>query len=315
MFTRSAGFLLTENLYICAIKHTSNHNMKKFNLIAVLTILSVSYLSAQSSILESQSMPSKLMKKDIRYSVYLPDGYHTSGQKYPVLYLLHGYTDDETGWTQFGNVRRIADEAIATGKSAEMIIVMPDAWDTWYLNSFDNQEPYENMFFEELIPFIESTYRARTTREHRAIAGLSMGGYGALVYALHHPDMFSTCSALSAAVRTDEQMKAYDNDAQERKRLFSRIYGNGITTEHWKQNSVFSLIDSIDEKQTPQVSFYIDCGDDDYLFPNNLILFKKIREKKLTAELRVRNGGHAWHYWREALPEVMEFSSNKFLRK
>ena len=171
MFTRSAGFLLTENLYICAIKHTSNHNMKKFNLIAVLTILSVSYLSAQSSILESQSMPSKLMKKDIRYSVYLPDGYHTSGQKYPVLYLLHGYTDDETGWTQFGNVRRIADEAIATGKSAEMIIVMPDAWDTWYLNSFDNQEPYENMFFEELIPFIESTYRARATREHRAIAG------------------------------------------------------------------------------------------------------------------------------------------------
>lgn len=78
-------------------------------------------------------MPSKLMKKDIRYSVYLPDGYHTSGQKYPVLYLLHGYTDEETVWIQFGNVRRIADEAIATGKiatgkSAEMIIVMPDAW-------------------------------------------------------------------------------------------------------------------------------------------------------------------------------------------
>ena len=289
--------------------------MKKLPSCALLILLSVLSLGAQSTVSESLTFSSKLMNKNIRYSIYLPDGYHTSAQKYPVLYLLHGYTDDETAWVQFGDMRRIADEAIASGNAAQMIIVMPDAWDTWYINSFDNKEPYETLFFDELIPHIEATYRARPHREHRAIAGLSMGGYGALIYALHRPDMFSSCSPLSAAVRSDEQMKAYDSEGQERKALFTRIYGNGIATSHWQENNVFALIDKMVAKQAPAVSFYVDCGDDDFLFLKNLILFKKMREKNIDAQLRVRNGGHTWQYWREGLPRVMEFSSRKFLRK
>lgn len=88
-----------------------------------------------------------------------------------------------------------------------MIIVMPNAWDTWYINQYDGKAPYEDMFFEELIPYIEKAYRARSRQEFRAIAGLSMGGYGSFLYSLHHPEMFAACAPLSAAVFDDSTME------------------------------------------------------------------------------------------------------------
>ena len=103
-----------------------------------------------------------------------------------------------------------------------MIIVMPDAWDTWYINQYDGKVPYEDMFFEELIPYMEKTYRIRSDKESRAIAGLSMGGYGSFLYSLHHPDMFCACAPLSAAVFDDTVMEA-------RKTNRTRIYSTACS--------------------------------------------------------------------------------------
>lgn len=265
---------------------------------------------ARSSVRESLTFHSEKLGKEASYSIYLPDGYETSGRNYPVLYLLHGYTDDETMWLQAGQVQAIADQAIAGGQAAPMIIVMPNAWDTFYVNQYDGKFPYEDMFFEELIPYMEKTYRIRPRKEYRAIAGLSMGGYGSLLYSLHHPELFAACCPLSAAVFGDEVMKK--RQAESHKDLFGRLFGPGL--DYWHRNSPLEILSQLPEGQLPRVRYYIDCGDDDALFDGNAELHRIMREKGIPHEFRVRDGGHTWTYWRTALPEVLRFISQSFLR-
>ena len=171
----------------------------KFYLYCILCFLFNVAGYSQSTVFESLSFESNKLGRKVSYSIYLPSDYNTSIRNYPVLYLLHGYTDNETNWIQMGQMKTIADRAIANEEAVPMIIVMPDAWDTWYINQYDGKVPYEDMFFEELIPYMEKTYRIRSDKESRAIAGLSMGGYGSFLYSLHHPDMFCACAPLSAA--------------------------------------------------------------------------------------------------------------------
>lgn len=267
-------------------------------------------MMAASIVHESLSFQSSILNKDVRYSIYLPDGYDGSSRKYPVLYLLHGWTDDETSWLQMGEMKRIADKTIASYHATEMIIVMPNAEETWYVNSYDGSVLYEDMFFKELIPYIEKTYRVRTEREYRAIAGLSMGGYGSFLYTLHHPDLFIACAPLSAAIYTDEQMAKALNT--ERGILFDKIYGKGNLTKHWRANSVLDLLNELNESW--RVAYYIDCGDEDSLLHGNNIVHEILQKKKIKHEFRVRDGGHTWTYWRTALPSVLEFVSVRFRR-
>lgn len=265
---------------------------------------------AQSTVFESLKFDSKKLGKEVAYSIYLPSDYNSSQRKYPVLYLLHGYTDDETMWLQSGEVKEVADQAINSGYAAQMIIVMPNAWDTWYVNQYDGKAPYEDMFFEELIPYIEKTYRARSKKEFRAIAGLSMGGYGSFLYSLHHPDYFAACAPLSAAVFDDATMMKRQESWY--KELFGRLYGPGL--DHWHKNSVMQLLAEWDSNNLPRTRYYIDCGDDDTLLEGNFQIHKIMQEKGIKHEFRVRDGGHSWLYWRTALPEVLHFVSTSFRR-
>ena len=278
----------------------------------LVCLLCCEFLAAASVVWESLSFQSNKLGKEVRYSIYLPDGYEDSTRKYPVLYLLHGWTDNETSWIQMGDMQRIADDAIASRQAVPMIIVMPDAGETWYVNSYDGSVPYEDMFFEELIPYIEKTYRARADREYRGIAGLSMGGFGSFLYTLHHPDMFTACAPLSAAVYTDEQMQKALNTT--RGELFNKLFGKGNLTEHWRANSILDLLNKLDTEKPWRVAYYIDCGDEDYLLHGNNIVHEILQEKKIKHEFRVRDGGHTWTYWRTALPSVMEFMSVRFRR-
>ncbi len=281
--------------------------MKKRILISLLATLLLTPAFAQSIVKESVSFKSEILKRDVRYSIYLPDGYNTSERLYPVLYLLHGYTDDETAWVLKGRAQEIADESIRKGESVPFIIVMPDAWDSWYINRHDGKCNYEEMFFKELIPFMEKTYRIKGTKKTRAVAGLSMGGQGAFLYALHRPDMFSACAPLSAAVFDDASMQQR-LQSQEHDNLFTRLFGK--EPDHWKKNSILDILRNA--KKDNGVRFYIDCGDDDFLLNGNLEASKLMKERRMKHELRVRDGGHTWHYWRTALPEVIKFINVSF---
>lgn len=271
----------------------------------------------QGKVMESLAMQSKVMEKEILYTVYLPPGYETDQREYPVLYLLHGYTGNETDWIQFGNANYIADHAIAAGEITPMIIVTPDGRNDWYVNSSDGKVMWEGMFVSEFIPFIEETYSIRGTKEFRAISGLSMGGHGSLVMALRHPELFSVTAPLSAAIYTDEQWTSFDQDRYDT--YFGPVYGMGLKaderlTEDFKKYSAIHIVKNQPADSTSRVKFYIDCGDDDYLSIGNSELHILMNTKKIPHEYRVRDGKHNWTYWREALPDALKFISESFAR-
>jgi enterochelin esterase-like enzyme len=174
--------------------------MKKF--LAVLLMLCPAVLFAQGSkVFDNLTLNSKILKSERKFAIYLPADYETSGRSYPILYLLHGAGDDQTGWVQFGEVQNITDKAIREGTATAMIIVMPDGntGRRGYFNDIKGDWNYEDFFFTELMPYIEKKYHVKGEKRYRAISGLSMGGGGTFVYALHHPELFSSACPLSAA--------------------------------------------------------------------------------------------------------------------
>src|ERR1700722_14029055 len=181
---------------------------------------------AAGKVLEEKTVRSTILGKDVRYTVYLPADYSTSERSYPVVYLLHGYTDDNTGWLQFGEINRLADKAIADGTIPPMIIVMPNGDSSFYINSYDGKERYEDFFVTEFMPAVEKTYRIKAEKKFRGIAGLSMGGYGTMIYLLKHPELFAAGAALSAAVFDDASLTDKPDDEWER--TFGQLYGRGL---------------------------------------------------------------------------------------
>ena len=240
-----------------------------------------------------------------KYCVYLPQGYSDENRTFPVLYLLHGLTDTHTAWRDKGNVQDIATEIIRSGKAQEMIIVMPDAGTTYdgYFNSAEWR--YEDFFFQEFIPHIESAYRIVPDRQHRAIAGLSMGGGGTTWYAINHSEMFSSAYAMSALMGlVENSWITRDPDARRRVFMESAVANNNITA-----------IENATKEQCAGIAklrWFIDVGDDDFLFDNNMEFIKAMRSKRIPYQLRVREGGHTWQYWQEALYIALPFVSENF---
>ena len=255
-------------------------------------------------------MRSEILNMDRNYAIYLPPSYYESERSYPVLYLLHGGGDDQTGWVQFGEVQHIADKAIKNGTATEMIIIMPDA-DTGqrgYSNNYSGEWRYEDYFFEELMPYVEETYRIKREKRFRAVAGLSMGGGGSFYYALHRPELFSTACPLSAATGpiNRESMEKYIE-------WFSMENATDEQLETWYQAySVLELIKNASDEQLKSVRWYIDCGDDDFLYEGNSLVHIEMRKREIPHEYRVRDGGHKWTYWRDSLPAVLSFVSDGF---
>ncbi len=285
--------------------------------LTLLLSLTALFSTAQQGLLkESLSVKSNILGKSVEFSVYLPSDYETSNRRYPVLYLLHGYTDDETGWTQFGETNLIADRVINKGDAPPMIIVMPDAGVSWYINSADGKVLYEDFFIKEFIPHIDAGFRTRPTKEFRAVAGLSMGGHGSLIYALKHPELFAAAAPLSSGIFTEKELVNMPDENWTR--VFGPPYGDSKgaarLTDHLKQNWVLSILDKADAEALKKVKYYIDCGDGDFLIKGNMELHALMIDKGIPHEFRVRDGIHNWDYWRTALPEVLKFVGASFRR-
>ena len=284
--------------------------MKKLISFLIICLFAPVFLFAQDSkVSDNLSMPSKILKMDRKYAIYLPADYDASGRSYPVLYLLHGSGDDQSGWVQFGEVKLIADKAIAEGKCTAMIIVMPDGntGQRGYFNSPKGDWNYEDFFFQEFMPYIEKNYRVRAEKRYRAISGLSMGGGGTFMYALHHPELFSSACPLSAScgpISMEEASARWDKQ-------YPGISKDDLT-KYYSRHSVLELIKSMPDDQKKAVRWYIDCGDDDFLFEGNSLVHIALRKKEIPHEFRIRDGAHNWTYWRESLPTVLDFVSQPF---
>lgn len=290
--------------------------MKK-HLFSLLLFTFTNIFFAQSKIMESLHMKSDLLNTEVKYSIYLPDGYEYSERRYPVVYLLNGYTGDETNWILSGGMQRIVDHEIEQGNIQEMIIVMPDGDDRLYMNRTDGTYPYEDMFMKELLPYIESQYRVRKGKRYTGISGLSMGGAGALKLGLKYDQHFGVCAAFSSAIFTEEAVTASDQEFLNR--YLSKAMPDMVTAKGKKrlnksydEYDVLYLAKTKDPALLSSVKIYFDCGDDDFLTLGNAELHKAFIERKIPHEYRVRDGAHTWEFWRESLPVGLKFISDSF---
>lgn len=266
----------------------------------------------QSKILESQSFKSKSLKREAKYSIYLPAGYEQNNRTYPVLYLLHGYTGNEKDWVHLGETPQIADKNIANGTTPPMIIVMPDGQNSWYINAPVGNSGFEDFIIKDLIPHIDSTYRTRPQKDGRAIAGLSMGGNGAFCLSLKYPTLFGAAVVMSGAFFAPSTYEQKD-DANRMIKFFEPLYGKDfMTTEAWQKNSPFLFLKKENIESYNTVKILFDCGDDDFVTESQLYLSLHLRQLKVKHELRIREGVHDWKYWREALPTALQFCGEVF---
>ena len=265
-------------------------------------------LPTQAAILRD-SLHSDILGVEKYYTVYVPQSFKSDAQAhYPILYLLHGLTDNDRAWTEKGQMERVMDELIAVGEIPPMVVIMPNAGDrdtrnVW--NGYFNMPGwrYEDFFFQELMPIVEAKYRAGGSKEQRAVAGLSMGGGGSVGYAMGHPDLFAACYAMSAWLNGEKRDNVDANDKM------------GLLTNAVADHNPIALLEKADEQQLTAlrtVKWYIDCGDDDFLFEQNIDLYKQLRQKRFNAQLRVRDGSHNWEYWHNALRLCLPFVSRAF---
>ena len=275
-----------------------------------MTCLLTSSMCVWAGRVVTDSIVSQKLGATVRYNVYLPSGYVRSQAHYPVTYLLHGLTDTYTAWDQKGGMREITDELVESGESKAMVIVMPNAGgpdvnNIW--NGYFNMPgwSYEDFFFEELLPAVEQKYRCGGKKEQRAVMGLSMGGGGSTSYSQRHPDLFCACYAMSPWLSSGPGREGRNGEK-------TKMY---YTSEAVRQHSALAFMDRTDDAvkdQLKSVKWFFDCGDDDMLLGDTFELYKKMRLGGIKAELRVRNGGHTWEYWRAALRTALPFVSRCF---
>lgn len=259
----------------------------------------------------TDSIYSEVLKAHRAYTVYLPKDYETNmTRRYPILYLLHGMGEVNTGWFDNLRCKDVMDQLTASGEACEMIIVSPNAGGnpTVYWNGYFNMPgwAYEDFFYQEFLPHIERTYRVIGDREHRAIAGLSMGGGGTTSYAQRHPDMFCAAYAMSALMNIPAGAENPSPNPEDK---------IAILTKSVIEHSCVRYVEEADEARKEQlrtVQWFVDCGDDDFLLDRNIEFVQAMHKAGIPLQFRVRDGGHTSEYWHSALYTCLPFVTRCF---
>lgn len=260
--------------------------------------------AARAGIIEAAEFKSPTLGRTWTYNVYLPTGYDANAKlRYPVMYLLHGNAGERNDWPVKGSLLRTVDKLVANGDMPPAIIVMPDAGTTWYV---DLKEKMETAFFSDLVPHVEKNYRTLSTRDGRVVGGLSMGGYGALRYALKYPEKFQAAALLSPAIYNPEPPA--DSSARFVKVFAAPGTDGAYNADVWKSYNYPSLWESFLQKKMA-VPMYINSGDDDeFMIESEATqLYSMLRRNKQPAELRIINGRHEWPVWESTIGDALRY--------
>lgn len=233
------------------------------------------------------------------YTVLLPESYDSDKDRsYPVLYLLHGGGDCHLDWAQKGALVQTVDRMVAEGLMEEMIIICPEGRDgcmIWFNMPGWN---YTDYFFKDLIPYMEKTYRIRAEKRYRSVAGLSMGGGGATVYGLMHPELFNVVFNMSGYLRRqDLPFAAADPQLEARQKC----------VEDHNPIKTVEASDALQQDAWRTVRWFVDCGDQDFTLDANMDFVKALRAKNIPYQMRVRKGTHEWQYWQESLEIALRY--------
>lgn len=239
------------------------------------------------------SFHSSALNRQMPYRVILPANM-ALGQKFPALYLLHGGGGSFRDWSNYSDVASYAEKGL--------VLVMPEGNDSYYVNSADHPEDrYEDYIVHDLINDVESRFPVARDRSSRAIAGVSMGGYGAVTLALKHPDLFVFAGGLSSALDVPTRPFSVKRIGQWRhhRSIFGPWKG-----QHQQENDPFVLARSADPEKTPY--FFLTCGDQEGLLPVNRKFAALLQQRYFNHEFHTGPGGHDWNQWNSRVPAMMD---------
>jgi len=266
------------------------------NLLFVFLLLCISTFA--NGRVETVRFQSKLINATLPYNVILPSDYEASKTtRYPVLYLLHGLTGHYDDWVQRTNV---ADYAAGY----RMIVVTPEGHDSWYIDK------YESYILNELIPDVQQRYRTIEARYGRSIAGLSMGGYGAIKFGLKSPSQFVFAASMSGAFGVT---RFTEKEVPELWKESLKVFGV-LGSETRLANDIFEILGKLTPARINSLPyFYFDCGTEDstLIYPYNRELAVIMFEKKIPHEFRQMPGDHSWAYWDRQVREVLKLAAEK----
>jgi S-formylglutathione hydrolase FrmB len=262
---------------------------------------------------ECRSAPSKILGHPVPYCVILPSDYDADkASHYPVLYFLHGLGGNEQLLLNSGGLNLVQDLRDSK-RIGEFLIVAPNAGRSFYINSRDGKLRYEDFFIREFLPYIESHYRVRAERKSRGVTGVSMGGYGALRFALRYPDLFVAVSAHSPAlIETLPNIKVSRDQGAAVAEVLGKAYGSPVDPAFWQRESPFTIVK--DGPRPERLRIYFDCGtDDEFGFNKGNAQFDQLLTARgIPHEFHLYPGGHDWDYFAEHLPASFEFQSHAF---
>jgi len=267
--------------------------MKKIIISFATTILAI-YVNAAT--VDSVSIYSNAMKKELKCVVIKPFNYKESKQPFPVVYLLHGYGGWYSNWII--RVPQLKEQSDALN----MIIVCPDGGNNWYFDSpLDPLVQYETHVAKEIPAYIDTQYKTIKDRSSRAISGLSMGGHGGLFLGFRHAEFFGACGSMSGAVDLNGIRNSFE---------IRKLIGDTIQyADNWKNLSVMNIIENYPKDS---VAIIIDCGVADFLFKANQQLHQKMVQLKIPHDYTERPGKHDWPYWRNAVKYQLLFFREYF---
>ena len=261
---------------------------------------------------ECVSLPSKILARAVPYCVLLPPSYDAEKtRRYPILYLLHGLGDNEQMLVHSGGMNLVED-LWEQHELGEFLIVTPAGGTSFFINSRDGKRRYEDFFLQEFVPGVEKRYRAQAGRGSRGIAGISMGGYGALHIAFRHPQLFAAVGAHSAAlIEKLPNISAQNSREMSQLRVLGDAFGSPFDPAFWNQNDPLTIARTAN---LSGLKIYFDCGsEDDYGFNSGAeALDKLLTSRHIPHEFHLYPGGHNWIYFAEHLPELLAFESRAY---
>lgn len=255
------------------------------------------FFSAKAAKTDTIQVFSPSMNKSIKTCVITPDDYKKSNKKFPVVYLLHGYSGNYGSWAKdFKDLARQVDQY------GFIVIGVDGNFSSWYFDSpIDPTFKYETYVIKELVPFVDKNYKTIASREGRAISGLSMGGHGALYLSFRHQDVFGAAGSMSGGV----DIRPFPENWDIKKRL-------GTLTEfpeNWEKNTVTNMLELVKDNKLKMI---IDCGVDDFFMDVNRELHNKMLALKINHDYIERPGKHNIEYWENSLKFQLLFFDNFF---
>lgn len=273
----------------------NDKEMKKNRLLLLLGLIFCLPLIAQE--VKEISVHSNVMNQKVNCTIVLPADYHNdSSEKFPVLYLLHGYSGNNKSWVS------IKPDLPQLASQYKMIIICPDGKNSWYWDIPGQTDcQYETFVAGELVLYMDRQYRTIANRKGRAITGLSMGGHGGLWLSIRHKETFGAAGSTSGGV----DIRPFPN-SWEMKNLLGEYEKN---KENWDKHTVINEIDSL---KNGELALIFDCGTDDFFIEVNRNLHKKLMEKKINHDYTERPGGHTSEYWKNSIDSQLLFFSKFF---